>query len=58
MLDKSKIIEIAPLGEGHISEFKVILPNPLKGVVEEVCAFANASGCFCLYELITKNVVL
>lgn len=44
MLTTSDIRSIISSGEGFNAEFKVSLPANLKGIAEEVCAFANAAG--------------
>jgi len=44
MLNPTQIKSIAAAGEGYIAEFKVSIPSNVKGITEEVCAFANASG--------------
>ena len=44
MLNPTHIKSIAAAGEGYNAEFKVSIPSNVKGITEEVCAFANASG--------------
>ena len=58
MLSKEEIKEIVRLGEGHTTEFKVSLPANLKGVAEEVCAFANALGGIVLIGVDDKNAII
>lgn len=58
MLTKEVLQSIISSGEGHTSEFKVNLPANLKGVAEEVCAFANASGGVVLIGVDDKNKIL
>ena len=43
-LTPSDIQSIAQAGEGYNAEFKIRVPNKLKEISEEICAFANASG--------------
>ena len=38
-----EIKNIAALGEGYTSEFKVSLPAKVKELAEEVCTFANTA---------------
>lgn len=44
MLNPTEIKSIITAGEGYNAEFKVSIPSNVKGITEEVCAFANASG--------------
>ena len=44
MPNPTQIKSIAAAGEGYNAEFKVSIPSNVKGITEEVCAFANASG--------------
>lgn len=44
MLNPTQIKSIIAAGEGYNAEFKVSIPSNVKGITEEVCAFANASG--------------
>jgi ATP-dependent DNA helicase RecG len=44
MLNPTEIKSIIASGEGYNAEFKVSIPNKIKEITEEVCAFANASG--------------
>jgi len=44
MLNSTQIKSIVAAGEGYNAEFKVSIPSNVKGITEEVCAFANASG--------------
>ena len=44
MLNPTQIKSIVSAGEGYNAEFKVSIPSNVKGITEEVCAFANASG--------------
>ncbi len=40
----NEIKSIIAIGEGYNSEFKISVPSKVKDLVEEICAFANASG--------------
>ncbi len=44
MLNEDSIKSLIASGEGYNTEFKVSIPNKLKEVTEEICAFANAAG--------------
>lgn len=44
MLSINEIKSLINSGEGFNLEFKVRIPNKIKEVTEEICAFANASG--------------
>uniref|UniRef100_UPI0040492163 RNA-binding domain-containing protein n=1 Tax=Flavobacterium sp. TaxID=239 RepID=UPI0040492163 len=44
MYNQTEIKSIIAAGEGYNTEFKVSVPSNVKGITEEVCAFANASG--------------
>jgi ATP-dependent DNA helicase RecG len=44
LLSSEQIKSIILSGEGYNAEFKVRLPNKLKELSEEICAFANAAG--------------
>lgn len=57
MLNSTQIKSIVSSGEGFNAEFKVSLPTNLKGITEEVCAFANASGGVLLIGVDDKNVI-
>jgi ATP-dependent DNA helicase RecG len=57
MLNPTEIKSIVSSGEGFNAEFKVSLPTNLKGITEEVCAFANASGGVLLIGVDDKNVI-
>ncbi len=43
-LKSQEILSLIQSGEGYNAEFKVRVPNKLKELSEEICAFANASG--------------
>ncbi len=57
MLTASEINSIVQSGEGYNAEFKISLPTNLKGITEEVCAFANASGGVILIGVDDKNSI-
>lgn len=44
MLKPEEIKSIIASGEGYNAEFKIRVPNKLKELTEEICAFANAAG--------------
>lgn len=57
MLSDAEIKSIVSSGEGYNAEFKVTLPTNLKGIAEEVCAFANAAGGILLIGVDDKNII-
>jgi ATP-dependent DNA helicase RecG len=57
MLNPTQIKSIVSTGEGFNAEFKERVPTNLKGITEEVCAFANASGGVLLIGVDDKNVI-
>lgn len=57
MLTPQEIKSIVSSGEGFNAEFKERMPTNLKGITEEVCAFANASGGVVLIGVDDKNVI-
>lgn len=57
MLNPTEIKSIVNSGEGFNAEFKVSIPNKLKEITEEVCAFANASGGILLIGVDDKNTI-
>ncbi|WP_298952347.1 RNA-binding domain-containing protein [uncultured Nonlabens sp.] len=57
MITDKDIKSIAASGEGYNAEFKVRLPNKVKEVTEEICAFANASGGTVLIGVEDDNVI-
>jgi len=56
-LTPSDIESIVPSGEGYNAEFKIRVPNKLKELTEEVCAFANAAGGVLLIGVSDNNVI-
>ncbi|POS02262.1 ATP-dependent DNA helicase RecG [Flavobacterium croceum DSM 17960] len=57
MLNPTQIKSIVSSGEGFNTEFKERVPTNLKGITEEVCAFANASGGVLLIGVDDKNAI-
>lgn len=57
MLTPQEIKSIINSGEGFNAEFKERLPTNLKSITEEICAFANASGCVVLIGVDDKNAI-
>jgi len=57
MLNKEDIESIVQSGEGYNAEFKVRVPNKLKELTEEICAFANAAGGVLLLGVDDDNVI-
>jgi ATP-dependent DNA helicase RecG len=57
MLTPSEIKSIIAAGEGYNAEFKVSVPNKIKEITEEVCAFANASGGVVLIGVDDANTI-
>lgn len=58
LLSKKEIISIVESGEGYNAEFKVRVPNKLKELSEEICAFANAAGGILLLGVSDNNVIV
>lgn len=57
MLNPTEIKSIIASGEGYNAEFKVSIPNKIKEITEEVCAFANASGGVVLIGVDDANTI-
>lgn len=57
MLNPTQIKSIVTAGEGFNAEFKERVPTNLKGITQEVCAFANASGGVVLIGVDDKNTI-
>lgn len=57
MLSSEDIKNIASSGEGYNAEFKVSIPNKVKELTEEVCAFSNASGGVLLIGVDDQNTI-
>lgn len=58
MLTAEDIKNIVDSGEGYNVEFKVRLPNKLKELTEEICAFANAAGGVLLVGVDDHNHII
>jgi ATP-dependent DNA helicase RecG len=58
MLTKEDITSIIHSGEGYNADFKVRVPNKLKELSEEICAFANAAGGVLLLGVSDDNQVV
>ena len=56
-LTPEDIKSIVQAGEGYNAEFKIRVPNKLKELTEEICAFANAAGGVLLIGVSDDNVV-
>ncbi|UII32779.1 helix-turn-helix domain-containing protein [Fulvivirga ulvae] len=56
-LTPSSLLSIIQSGEGYNAEFKVRLPNKLKELSEEICAFANAAGGVLLVGVSDDNKI-
>tara|TARA_R110002020_G_scaffold474783_1_gene707415 strand:- start:245 stop:976 length:732 start_codon:yes stop_codon:yes gene_type:complete len=56
-LTVSDIQSIVQAGEGYNAEFKLRVPNKLKEISEEICAFANAAGGILLIGVSDDNKV-
>jgi ATP-dependent DNA helicase RecG len=57
MLNATQIKLIAAAREGYNAEFKVSIPSNVKGITEEICAFANASGGVVLIGVDDANTI-
>jgi ATP-dependent DNA helicase RecG len=57
VLTNREIESIIQSGEGYNAEFKVSVPNKLKELSEEICAFANAAGGVLLIGVDDSNRV-
>jgi ATP-dependent DNA helicase RecG len=57
MINAEDIKSIVQSGEGYNAEFKVRVPNKVKELTEEVCAFANAAGGVLLLGVDDDNVI-
>jgi ATP-dependent DNA helicase RecG len=56
-LTPSTLQSIIQSGEGYNAEFKIRVPNKLKELSEEICAFANAAGGILLIGVSDDNVI-
>ena len=57
MLTSDDIKSLISNGEGYNVEFKVRVPQKVRDLAEEVCAFANAAGGFLLIGVDDKNTI-
>lgn len=57
MLSLEEIKSIIASGEGYNAEFKVRVPNKLKELTEEICAFANAAGGVLILGVDDRNEI-
>ncbi|MBU2554501.1 MAG: putative DNA binding domain-containing protein, partial [Bacteroidetes bacterium] len=57
MITPEDIVSIAASGEGYNAEFKIRVPNKVKEITEEICAFANAAGGTLLIGIDDHNVL-
>ena len=57
MLNPTEIKSIIASREDYNAEFKVSIPNKIKEITEEVCAFANASGGVVLIGVDDANTI-
>lgn len=57
MLSQDDIKFLISGGEGYNAEFKVSVPNKVKELTEEVCAFANAAGGVLLIGVNDQNEI-
>lgn len=57
MITAENIKNIAASGEGYNAEFKIRVPNKVKEITEEICAFANAAGGTLLIGVDDDNVL-
>lgn len=56
-MTSDEIKQIVASGEGYNAEFKVTVPQKVKDLSEEICAFANASGGVLLIGVDDANVI-
>ena len=57
MLNQDDIKLLISGGEGYNAEFKVTVPNKVKELTEEICAFANAAGGVLLIGVNDQNEI-
>ena len=57
MMTAENIKNIAASGEGYNAEFKIRVPNKVKEITEEICAFANSAGGTLLIGVDDNNVI-
>lgn len=58
MITPEQIRLLIAAGEGYNAEFKVAVPNKVKELTEEICAFANAAGGVVLIGVNDANQVV
>ncbi|WP_373512879.1 helix-turn-helix domain-containing protein [Persicitalea sp.] len=58
MITTEEISILIAAGEGYNAEFKVAVPNKVKELTEEICAFANAAGGVVLLGVNDANQVI
>ena len=58
MLTSDDIKYMAHSGEGYNVEFKESVPQKVKELAEEICAFANSSGGYLLIGINDKNLIV
>jgi len=56
-LKSEDIDSIVQAGEGYNAEFKIRVPNKVKELSEEICAFANAAGGVLLIGVSDDNII-
>jgi ATP-dependent DNA helicase RecG len=56
-ITRAEIESIVHSGEGYNAEFKIRVPNKVKELTEEVCAFANSAGGVVLIGVSDDNVI-
>lgn len=56
-LTPNEIKSIVQAGEGYNAEFKIRVPNKVKEITEEICAFANSAGGVLLIGVSDDNVI-
>jgi len=56
-LTSTDIESIVQSGEGYNAEFKIRVPNKVKELTEEICAFANSAGGVLLIGVSDDNVI-
>jgi ATP-dependent DNA helicase RecG len=56
-LTSAEIESIVQSGEGYNAEFKIRVPNKVKELSEEICAFANSAGGILLIGVSDDNVI-
>ena len=58
MLTSEEIKHIAHSGEGYNAEFKESVPQKVRELAEEICAFANSAGGFLLIGIDDENQIV